>query len=348
MRKKTVIIPLLAALLIAAIVFGCGIGAVYISPTQVISIFFSKLNIQLPVGFTNQQEAVLLAIRLPRVVLGLLVGAALAISGAALQGLFQNPLTEPGLIGVSSGATLGAVSVVVMGQKWFTGVMVVLGIFTLPVASFVTALVVTVLVYRLSQNGGKTIVSTVLLAGIALNAMAAALTGMLIYYASDAQLRSITFWTLGSLGGATWSGISTVAPFIIIAVLVLIRMSKPLNAFALGESNAAYVGIRTERTKQVIIVLTAMAVGASVAVSGIIMFVGLIVPHILRLISGPDNRLLLPATALLGASLLIIADIVARTVFHPAEIPIGIVTSLIGAPFFIYILLNQRKKQMVF
>lgn len=348
MCKKTVIIPLLVLLLLAAIVLGCGIGAVYISPAQVFAALLKQLGINLPVEYSAQQEAVLLAIRLPRVVLALLVGSALAISGAALQGLFQNPLTEPGLIGVSSGATLGAVAVVVMGQKWFAAAMVLLGIFTLPVASFITALIVTILVYRLSQNGGKTIVSTVLLAGIALNAMAAALTGMLIYYASDAQLRSITFWTLGSLGGATWNNVSAIAPFILIAITVLIKKSKSLNAFALGESNAAYIGINTERTKQLIIVLTAMAVGASVAVSGIIMFVGLIVPHILRLISGPDNRSLLPASAMLGASLLIIADIVARTIFHPAEIPIGIVTSLIGAPFFIYILLNQRKKQVVF
>lgn len=345
--RAPVLIPFLIILLIIAVILGCGTGAVAVAPAQVIAILAKQLHINLPVEFSAQQESVLIAIRLPRMVLSVLVGAALAISGTALQGLFRNPLTEPGLIGVSSGATLGAVAIVVMGERWFSPLTHILGIYTLPLASFTTAFMVTIIVYRLSQSGGKTIVSNVLLGGIAFNAMASALTGMLIYYASDAQLRSITFWTLGSLGGATWNNVNATGPFVIVSIVIISSMSKSLNAFTLGESNAAHIGINTERTKQLIILLTAMAVGASVAVSGIIVFVGLIVPHVLRLLSGPNHRTLLPASALLGSTLLISADIVARTIFHPAEIPIGIVTSLIGAPFFIYILVNQRKKQVV-
>lgn len=348
MKKAVVALPVLTALLILVALISCGTGAVEISPAQVCAIIAKQVHLPLPVEYNTQQEAVLLAIRLPRVVLALLVGAALAVSGTALQGLFQNPLTEPGLIGVSSGATLGAVAIVVLGHQWFAPLIATLGIYALPVASFCTALAVTILVYRLSQYGGKTMVNTVLLAGIAFNALAGALTGVLIYYASDAQLRSITFWTLGSLGGATWENVSAILPFILLAIPVLLFMSKSLNAFTLGESNAAHLGINTERTKQLVIVLSTMAVGAAVSVSGIIMFVGLIVPHMLRLLSGPDHRTLLPASALLGATLLVLADVLARTVFHPAEIPIGIVTSLIGAPFFIYILLDQRKKTAAF
>jgi iron complex transport system permease protein len=348
MRNKAVVIPALSVLLVCVVLIASGIGAVSISPLQVCGILLNKIGINTGIEFTTQQEAILIAIRLPRVLLALLVGVALAVSGASLQGLFQNPLTEPGLIGVSSGASLGAVFVVVMGQQHLDSVVTFLGIYAMPIASFLVALLVTILVYKLSQNQGRTIVNTVLLAGIAVNALAAALTGMLIYYANDAQLRSITFWSLGSFGGATWNNVLAIAPLIICALVVLLKLSKPLNAFVLGESNAIYVGVNIERTKKVVVMAAALAVGASVAVSGIIMFVGLVVPHILRLISGPDNRLLLPASALLGGTLLIVADLFSRTIFHPAEVPIGIVTSLIGAPFFIYILLNQRKKQTNF
>lgn len=341
------VIVILVVLLACITLLGCGIGSVPISPAELWSIITGKFYTSGTVIHTAQQEAVFTAIRFPRVLLGIMAGAALAISGAALQGLFQNPLTEPGLVGVSSGATLGAASVVVMRSKLPFAVTSALGIYTLPVASFTTALVVTILVYRMSHYGGKTLVNTVLLTGIALNALASALTGFMIYYASDSQLRAITFWTLGSLGGATWSNISAVAPFVLTAVLILCGMGKQLNTFALGESNASYIGTRTETVKKAVIVLTAMAVGVSVAVSGVILFVGLIVPHVLRMIMGPDHRYLLPASALCGASLLVAADIFARTIFSPSEIPIGIVTSLIGAPFFIYILLTERKKQIV-
>lgn len=337
----------MAGMLVLAILLGAGIGAVAISPAQILAILAGKLGLDTGISFAPQQEAVFLAIRFPRVVFGLLIGAALGISGAALQGLFRNPLADPALIGVSSGATLAAVVVTVFGEKYFTAATQALGIYLLPVSSFLGAFAVTVLVYRLSQYGGKTLVSTLLLAGIAINALASALTGFTIFYASDAQLRSITFWTLGSLGGATWSSIYAILPFIGIALLVLPRTARALNIFALGETNAAHLGIRTERIKRSIIVLTALAVGASVAVSGIIGFVGLVVPHIVRMLIGPDNRYLLLSSAMMGAALMVIADIGARMLMNTAELPIGILTSMIGGPVFLYILLKERKNQKI-
>jgi len=250
------------------------------------------------------------------------------------------------LIGVSSGASVAAVLFIVFAQKLFQGLSVMLGIYALSITSFIGAFVTTLVVYILSQVNGKTVVSTMLLAGIAINALAGAVTGIFTYTATDAQLRSITFWALGSLGGATWQTLGGVLPFMLITLLILPFMSKQLNSFSLGESNAQYLGIRTERTKRIIIALTAIGVGASVSVTGVIGFVGLVMPHIIRNISGPDHRYVLRLAPLGGAVLLVIADLISRTLLAPAELPIGIITALIGAPFFLYLLLKERKSGM--
>lgn len=348
MQNRKWVIPVIVALLPISILLGVGVGAVSISPMQSLGILCKKLGIGSSIPFSETQEAVLGIIRLPRVLLATLVGASLAVSGTAMQGLFRNPLADPGLIGISSGASLAAVSFIVMGMGWFSSFGTMWGVYALSVFTFIGAFAATILVYRLSQVDGKTVVSMMLLSGIAVNALSQSVMGAFTYTANDAQLRSITFWTLGSLGGATWSNVLGILPFTLAPILLLPRMSKALNAFALGENNAAHLGINTEQTKRIIIMLTAMGVGASVAVSGIIVFVGLVVPHIIRLLIGPDHSILIPVSAIAGAVLLICADIVSRTIMPPSEIPIGIITGLIGAPFFLYILIKQRKTKMYF
>jgi iron complex transport system permease protein len=281
-------------------------------------------------------------IRLPRMILGIMVGAALAVSGAILQGLFRNPLADPGLVGVSAGASLGAVSVIVLGGTVLSPLTALLGTVSLPVMAFVGGLATTALLYRVATRQGRTSVATMLLAGIALAALAMALTGILIFVADDRQLRDLTFWQLGSLAGATWQKIGAVAPIVLAGLAASPFLARGLNALALGEATAGHLGIPVQRLKYVAILSVSAAVGASVAVSGAIGFVGIVVPHLLRLLIGPDNRYLLPGSALLGAILLLAADAVSRTIVAPAELPIGIVTAVAGAPFFLWILLRNR------
>lgn len=281
-------------------------------------------------------------IRLPRVVLGILIGAALAVSGAVMQGLFRNPLADPGLVGVSSGAGLGAITVIVLGSTVLGPVVALFGIYALPLAAFAGGLATTLILYRVATRRGQTSIATMLLAGIALGAMAGAFSGVLVYLADDRQLRDLTFWGLGSLAGATWTKITAAGPIILLALIAAPFMARSLNAMALGEATAHHLGIPVQRFKNVAIVAVAAATGASVAVSGGIGFVGIVVPHLLRLLIGPDHRYLLPASALLGASLLLLADAVSRTIVAPAELPIGIVTAAVGAPFFLWILLRKR------
>ncbi|WP_442865937.1 FecCD family ABC transporter permease [Aminobacter sp. HY435] len=300
-------------------------------------------------GATPGQEAlsardsiIIYDIRLPRVILGILIGAALAVSGAVMQGLFRNPLADPGLIGVSAGSGLGAVSVIVLGSTVLAPFTALLGSFALPLAAFGGGLVTTVTLYNVATRQGRTSIATMLLAGIALGAMAVALTGILVYMADDRQLRDLTFWQLGSLAGATWGKIAASGPIIVLALAVTPFLAKGLNALSLGEATANHLGVPVQRLKYVAIVAVSGAIGASVAVSGGIGFVGIVVPHLLRLAIGPDNRYLLPASALLGGCLLLLADAVSRTIVAPAELPIGIVTAAVGGPFFLWILLRKR------
>lgn len=289
-----------------------------------------------------RDRIIILDIRLPRAVLGMLVGASLAVSGVVMQGLFRNPLADPGLVGVSSGASLGAVLLIVLGSAVFGPLFALFGFYALPVAAFIGGLVTTLLLYRIATRGGQTSVATLLLAGIALGALTGAFTGVLIFMADDKQLRDVTFWGLGSLAGANWTKIAAAAPIILLSLAVTPFLSRGLNAITLGEAAAFHMGIPVQRMKNIAIVSVAAATGASVAVSGGIGFVGIVVPHLLRLVIGPDHRYLVPASALLGGTLLILADMIARTIASPAELPIGIVTAFIGAPFFLWILLRGR------
>lgn len=337
--RATLVLTGLLALLVVTFLLSVGSGAVGIAPAEVMAILLGKAGLSLPVAYDSRQEAVLTAIRLPRVVLGVLVGGTLAVSGAAMQGLFRNPLADPGLLGVSSGAALAAVAVIVFGGTFGA----LSSPWALPIAAFAGSLIATLIVYRLATVEGRTVVATMLLAGIAINALAGSGTGLFVFVADDTQLRDITFWSLGSLGGATWRSLFFAAPFMVAAIVLVPRLSRSLNAFLLGEAEAGHLGVSAQRTKLIIIVLTAAAVGAAVSVSGIIGFVGLVVPHLLRLMIGPDHRYLLTGSVLLGASLLLAADLLARTVVIPAELPIGVVTSVVGGPFFLWLLLRGRK-----
>ncbi|HVU14062.1 MAG TPA: iron ABC transporter permease [Phototrophicaceae bacterium] len=337
-------LPLLALLLIAVVLLAVGIGAVAINPEQVVAILLKQVGIATAIPFETRQESVLMVIRLPRVVMGVLIGATLAVSGAAIQGLFRNPLADPGLIGISSGAALAAALMIVLGTTVLSSVTALLGSFALPLAAFIGGFAATLLIYRLATLGGRTSVPTMLLAGIAINALCGAVIGMMTYVASDDQLRDITFWSLGSLGRANWSLIAALLPFTLLTLLPLPLLARSLNAMLLGETEAGHLGVNVERVKLAVIVLVALGVGADVAVAGVIGFLGLVVPHLIRLVLGPDHRLLLPASALLGASLLVGADLLARTVAVPAEVPIGIVTALVGGPFFLWLLLRDRRR----
>jgi iron complex transport system permease protein len=335
---------LLAAALLVAIAFSLGLGAMDIPVQDVLRVLGSKMGLLSSSAIDEQFDAVLMIVRLPRVVLCILVGAALGISGAAVQAIFRNPLAEPGLIGISAGASLVSALIIALEMGVLASLSEMLGQYLLVFGAFAGAGIAAMLVYQLSKTDGKPNVATMLLAGIAINALAGSITGLITYTSSEQQLRTITFWMLGSLAGASWSNIACVAPCILIPLVLLPLQGKKLNAFSLGESQADQLGVRTSRVKKMIVLLATLAVGSAVSVTGIIGFVGLLVPHTVRLIGGVDNRYVLPASALLGALVLTVADMIARVVTAPMELPIGVVTALLGTPVFLYILIKDKKK----
>lgn len=293
-------------------------------------------------GASSTAALVLLDIRLPRTLLALFVGAALAVSGAMMQGMFRNPLADPGLVGVSAGAALAAVTVIAFSSGFAAPLTSTLGMHALPVAAFCGGLSVTALLVALSGGPRQLSTAGLLLAGLAIGALAQALMGLVAYLSDDRALRDLTLWTLGSFAGASWSKLLGVLPFAALALLLLPRLVRGLNGLLLGEAEAFYLGIDTQKTKYLVVFATAALVGSAVAVAGIIGFVGIVVPHIIRIAVGPDHSVLLPASALLGAILTIAADIVARTLVAPAELPVGIVMALIGAPFFLHLILRRE------
>lgn len=289
-----------------------------------------------------RDHVVLFDIRMPRTLLGALIGAALGVSGAMMQGLFRNPLADPGLIGVSAGSSLAAVAAIVLAGYLPAAIASLVGTYLLPLSAFAGGLVTTLILYKVSTRGGETSIATMLLAGIALGALTGAVTGLLIFKSDDSQLRDFTFWSMGSLGAATWQRVWSILPFILALLVAMPFLSRGLNALLLGEAEAFHMGYDTQKLKRILIVVVAAATGAAVSAAGAIGFVGIVVPHLLRLLIGPDHRLLLPGCALLGASLLVAADMVSRSIVAPAELPIGIIMAVIGAPVFLSILLGRR------
>lgn len=341
-RRSRMAVIISAALLFVAVVASLAIGPVSIAPGRVLEILARFLT-----GDTARDArdaVVVLDVRLPRTVLAILVGAALAVSGAVMQGLFRNPLADPGIVGVSSGASLVAALWFVLGAGFVSALPWGIGAFGLPVAAFIGALTVTFILHLLSRHDGRTSMVTLLLAGIAIGAFAGAGIGILVFIASDQQLREFTFWTMGSLGGATWNKVALILPFAGLFIVLAPRLSHGLDALALGEAEAFHLGVDVEHLKRLAIIGVAAAVGAAVAVSGTIGFFGLAVPHLVRLAVGPSHRTLLIVSTLFGGALLIITDLIARTIVSPAEMPIGVVTAALGAPFMLWLLMKRRKE----
>jgi iron complex transport system permease protein len=331
-----------SVLLVVCTLFALRIGAVDIPLRQVIAIIASLFGAPLPADVTSDSATVLLSIRLPRIVLAIVAGAGLSASGAALQAMFRNPLADPMLIGVSSGAALAVTATIVVGSTIASGYLRLAGPLALPLAGFVGGLAATLLLYRIATFEGATSLATMLLAGIAINALAFAGIGLLTTIASNEQLRSISFWNFGSLAGAGWDTVGIVAIAVLLSIAWLIRMAPGLNAFALGEIEARHLGFSTERLKRGVIALAALMAGFIVAICGVIGFIALVAPHIARTLGGVDNRAVIPVSAVIGAILLLGGDMLGRLVVAPAELPIGIVTALVGAPFFLWLLLRRR------
>ena len=342
--------------LLAVCVVAAGAGQLAIPPGEVAGSVLNRLDgalewllggiglhVDLPLDAVSgprhpQGDAALWQVRFPRIALAVVVGAALAVAGALMQGVFGNPLAEPAIIGVSPGAAVGASLAIVTGLD-------VLGTWTVPLAAFVAALVTTLIVYGLSRSGGRTEAITLILTGVAVTAIASAIVAFNTFIASPTAREQIVFWQLGSLNGARWQAVAVVTPFVVVGIVVALLLARQLDLLALGDRSARHLGVNVERLRVVAIVVIALLVGAGVAFAGVIAFVGLVVPHLVRLVAGPGHRLLLPASALGGALLLTVADLVARTAVPFADLPLGMLTSVVGGPFFLWLMRRMRKTQ---
>ncbi|MEU7199259.1 iron ABC transporter permease [Streptomyces sp. NPDC045470] len=327
----------LALALLAGCLLSAGLGAYRIPLGDVLGSLLHHLHLG-GAELDRVGESVLWNVRLPRVVLALLVGSSLGCAGALMQGVFGNPLAEPGVIGISSGAAVGAVGAIALGLGF-------LGMWTVPACAFATGLLTVLVVYALSRSGGRTEVVTLILTGIAVNAFAGALIGLFLFFADNAQVSQITFWQLGSLSGAVWPKVLAVLPCAVAGLAVAPCYARKLDLLALGERPARHLGVDVERLRVVLILVVALLTAAAVAVAGVISFVGLLVPHLLRMAAGPGHRFLIPGSALGGALVLVVADLAARTVAQPAELPLGVLTALFGSPFFFWLLRRTRRKQ---
>ncbi|HYC16845.1 MAG TPA: iron ABC transporter permease [Pseudolabrys sp.] len=331
----------LLIILFGIVVVSATIGAAGIPLTRIAAVFGFAAD-HADRATVERDTLVLWSIRLPRIAMTMMIGALLAASGVIMQGLFRNPLADPALVGVSSGGALAAAAMIVTGDRLLPGAQAVLPFELLPIGAFVGSLLTTWVLHRIATRENRTSVAIFLLGGIAIAALANAGIGLLVFAADDRQLRDVTFWMLGSLGGATWMKAAIIAPFLAALLIAIPVVAHGLDLLVLGEAEAFYMGIRVEQLKRLSIVLVSAMTGAAVAFVGVIGFVGIIVPHLLRLAIGPGHRRLLPASVCAGAILLLTADTCARTIIAPAEIPIGILTAVIGAPFFLMLLLRQR------
>lgn len=320
----------LALLLPLALLLGAGLGAYPIPPLEIPGILLRGEGVE---------YQVLTALRLPRVLGAALVGGLLALAGGVLQGLFRNPLVDPGLIGVSSGAALGAAVFIVL----LPGAGA-LEAYALPLFAFLGGLLATLLLWRLARSPFGVEVGVLLLAGLALNALVGAVLGLLTFLAQEEELRSLTFWSLGGFSALTWRLLLPALPFALLALALLLPLARPLNALALGEREAFHLGVDLERLKRRAVAGGALAVGTAVALAGGVGFIGLIAPHLFRLLAGPDHRYLLPGAALLGAVLAVLADLLARTLAAPAELPLGVLTAFLGGPLFLHLVLRYKKE----
>lgn len=336
LSHRSVILALVMALPFIGVLY-LAVGPSFISPLELFSSFSTTTNDE----SQSLDSLILSAIRLPRFLMATLVGACLACCGAAMQGLFRNPLADPSLIGVSSGASAGASFMIVFGASFIDSSQL-LGLSLVSIGALVGAVLAVFLVYQLATSSYGTSVVTMLLSGVAIGAVASALNNLFSYFADSEMLRRISVWEMGNLDGADWNRVVMIAVVALVLIWRIPKHAAALNAFLLGESEARYLGVDVNAVKKELVFLTALAVGVSVVISGNIAFVGLVVPHILRGFIGPDHRYLLPSSALAGAILLVVADMIARTIIAPAELPAGILTALVGAPVFFYLLIKGK------
>lgn len=339
-RSRTV--SVFAALFVLGLglaVFSACVGQVPTTPWEVVGSVLHRIGLDIgPIPAHPSGEVTLWQVRFPRIALGAVVGAGLGCAGALLQGVFANPLAEPGIIGVSSGAAVGASSVFVLGGAFA-------GVWSVATAAFVGGLITTIAVYALARGGGRTEVVTLILTGVAINAFAGGLIALFTFIASPAARDQIVFWQLGSLAGATWQAVSVVTPLAAVGIAASVALSRRLDLLALGENVARHLGVNVEGLRQIAIVVVAILVASSVAFTGIILFVGLVVPHLMRMLLGPAHRTLVPASALCGAVVLLASDLLARSLVDNVDMPLGMITSLLGAPFFFWMLRRTRAKQ---
>ncbi|MDH3606522.1 MAG: iron ABC transporter permease [Acidimicrobiia bacterium] len=327
--------PVLLVLLAFTIIGNLAMGAFDVGPAKVIGILLDHAGVDIGIEFSPQENAVVWSLRLPRLVLAGLVGAVLGATGTALQGLFRNPLADPQIIGISSGAALGAGVVLAIGPG-------VLGSFGGPLGGFVGALAVAAIVYLFARYEGRTEVVNLVLTGVAVSAVATAAIGYLSFAVDSSRLQTALFWFLGSFTLATWQAVRPVLLLGGACLLLLPFFARQLNLLLLGEAEARHLGVDVERVRAMVLVLVALGIGAGVATAGIIGFVGLLAPHGVRLIAGPDHRTVLPASTVAGAVLVLAADLAARTLASPTEIPVGLLTALAGGPFFLWLLRRTR------
>lgn len=345
LNKPGHLLPALLALAVLSAALSISLGGVSVSLADGGALLARALGLTPTWSSDPGAEAVLSAIRGPRVLLGCIVGATLAVGGAVMQALFRNPLADPGLIGVSAGAALAASASIVLGDAIFGAAAgVIPRAYQLPLAAFAGGLAVTALVHALARTDGRTSVAGMLLAGIAINAIAGAVTGLFTYISDDQQLRQLTFWSMGNLGATAPGTLVPALALMLISTLGGLMLWRPLNLMLLGEAEAYHLGIPVDRMKAIAVVLVALGVGAAVAAAGPIAFVGLVAPHLVRLIGGSDHRLVLPGAALLGTVLVSVADLLARTIALPAELPVGLLIAAAGGPFFLGLLLMARKR----
>lgn len=341
LREKIIhwrwILVVLVIALIATIILSSTIGTGNISLTLGTKMIISEipiLNNFLSQSFSESTKTIFLDFRLPRIIVGILVGSALSVAGVTIQGIFRNPMAEPYTVGVSAGASLGAVTAISYGLGF-------LGVLTLPLMSFIFSMVSIFIVYNIAKVNGKLPVGILLLAGITMSFFLSSITQFLEYTAGE-QLHNMVFWIMGGLWNRSWTHVQIVLPPVILGSIGIYYYSRGLNTILLGEESSHQLGIEVEKMKKILIVLASLITAAAVSVSGIIGFVGLIIPHTMRILVGADHRILIPSSALAGGVFLVWADNIARTIITPEELPVGIITAIAGAPFFVY-LLKKRK-----
>lgn len=334
--RRKIIIPVMLVMLLAVMVIGVAVGTTYIPPGEVLKIILAKWGIIGGAGQPGSHEAIVYLVRFPRVIVACLVGAALAVSGAVMQGMFRNPMADPGILGVSSGAGLGAVTALALG-------LTAQSMFFMPLFASIGALLAVTIIYLLSVRDGRIPTLTLVLSGIAVSTFIGAVTNIVLTKMDEYQIKTFVFWTVGGLRDRVWEHAGLIALPVFICIIILMTFARDLNILLLGEEEAQSVGLNPSRTRKLLLLFTSITTAMAVSVSGPIGFIGLIVPHIMRLITGPDHRILIPTSAIGGAIFLVLCDMISR-ILPSGEIGVGIVTALIGAPYFLYLLGKARKE----